>query len=491
MVIRGASVPQEPIIARTQAGRTTATARSGANYAKPPELLREISALQRELAKLSGQDATGLENHHRVIASLDEIIHGCVARVRETLATLEDRRDCRLLLHATRDISGALLDQLECSLNAYGAGRDGVLERNAIADLRLRLVRAGAERVIWERCSGGPPHPHLWQWLGTAFMHAAGGRSSSAAHPVPVVLPSEESVDFHYIRALAACTASLDLLAPQLLAAVDRLMRLSVPVVRFEPEVFEGATHFVDPQGGVPRRLVGISEIAAGAWFFSPGLASEMFREARARAVADTQPPASSPDVETATLHLRALDHLLRHWSAAPPVRRHRRHQMTGTLAAVAGIDELRMVFRGEQGVRRDEWQLRDLSRGGLGAVAANGAVCAGQLVGIHPVDGQGWQLALVRRAWTQEEGATHLGLEVLSRKPILAHVDDGRRPAEVLLCDPLLRGEAVRIIVPLRALGAPTVPLFVTGNGSVQKLRPLDASYTGDGFELRAYQVL
>lgn len=487
MVIRGASVPQEPIIARTQAVRTTA--RAGANYAKLSELLREIRALQRELAKLSGQDATGLENHHRVIASLDEIIHGCVARVRETLATLEDRRDCRPLLLAARDISGALLDQLERSLNAYGAGREGVLERNAIADLRLRLVRAGAERVIWERCCGGPPHPHLWQWLGTAFMHAAGDRSSSAARPVPVVLPSEESVDFHYIRALAVCTASLDLLAPQLLAAVDRLLRLSVPVVRFEPEVFEGATHLVDPQGGVPRRLVGISEIAAGAWFFSPGLASEMFREARARAVADTQPPASSPDAST--LHLRALDHLLRQWSAAPPVRRHRRYQMTGTLAAVAGIDELRMVFRGEQGVRREEWQLRDLSRGGLGAVAANGAVCAGQLVGIHPVDGQGWQLALVRRAWTHEEGATHLGLEVLSRKPVLAHVDDGCRPAEVLLCDPLRRGEAVRIVMPLRALVAPTVPLFVTGNGSVQKLRPLDASYTGDGFELRAYQVL
>lgn len=487
--MRGAGVPQEPIIARSQAGR--ATARAGADYAKLSELLRELRALQRELAKLSRQDATDLGNHHRVIASLEEVINGCIARVRETLATLEDRRDCRPLLHAARDISGALLDQLERCLNAYGAGRDGVLERNAIADLRLRLVRVGAERVIWERCSGGPPHPHLWQWLGMAFMHAEGDRSSSTARSVPVVMPSEESVAFHYIRALAACTASLDLLAPQLLAAVDRLLRLSVPVLRFEPEAFAGATHFVDLQGGVPRRLVGISETAAGAWFFSPGFASEMFREARARAIADTQSPVSAADAEASSLRLRALDHLLQHWSVTPPVRRHRRHLMTGTLAAVAGIDELRRVFRGEQGGRRDEWQLRDLSRGGLGAVAANGAVCVDQLVGIHPVDGQGWQLALVRRAWAQEEGATHLGLEVLSRKPVLAHVDDGRRPAEVLLCDPLLRGEAVRIIVPLRALGAPTVPLFVTGNGSVQKLKPLDASYTGDGFELRVYQVL
>lgn len=487
--MQGGSVPQEPIIALTPAGRVTA--RTGADYTKLSESLHEIRALQRELAKLSRQDATDLASRHRAMASLEEVINGCGARVRETLATLEDRRDCRPLLHAARDISGALLDQLERCLNAYGAGPHSVLEGNAIADLRLRLVRAGAERVIWERCSGGPTHPHLWKWLGMALRSAAGDRSSSTVRPVPVVAPSAESVGFHYIRAVTACTASLDLLAPQLLAAVDRLLRLSVPVVRFEPEVFEGATHFVDPHSGVPRRLVGISETGAGAWFFSPGLASQMFHEARARALADTQPPASSVAPETSTLHLCALDHLLRHWSAVPPARRHRRHLMTGTLAAVAGIDELRRVFRGELGVRRDEWQLRDLSRGGLGAVAVNGEVCVGQLVGIHPVDGQGWQLALVRRAWTQEEGATHLGLEVLSRKPVLVRADDGCRPAEVLLCDPLLRGEAVRIIVPLRALGAPSVPLFITGNGSVQKLKPLDASYTGEGFELRVYQVL
>ncbi|MCC4116910.1 hypothetical protein LLG90_16265 [Aromatoleum toluclasticum] len=490
MVIQGASVPQEPTVAPTQAG--PANARAGADYVKLSELLREIRAVQCELADLSRQDATDLENQHRIIASLDEVVHGCVARVRETLATLGDLRDCRPLLHAVRDMSGALLDQLERCLNTYGGGRNGILARNVIADLRLRLVRAGAERAIWERCSGGPPHPRLWRWLGTALVDAAGEHSSAGARPLPAVMPSEESVEFHYIRALAACTASLDLLPPQLLAAVDRLLRLSVPVVRFGPEVFAGATHFIDPQGGgAPRRLVGVSDIVPGAWFFAPGIAPEMFREARARATADPVFPATSADVEASSLYLRALDHLLQHWSATPPVRRHRRHTITGTLAAVAGIDELRRVFAGEHDVRREEWKLRDLSRGGLGAVAANGAVSVGQLVGIHSVDGQGWQLALVRRAWTVGEGATHVGLEVLSRKPALVHVDDGRRPAEVLLCDPLLRGEAVRIIVPLRVLGTPTVPLFVTGSGSVQKLKPLDASYSGDGFELRVYQVL
>lgn len=468
-----------------------ASARATGGFAKLSELLREIRAIERQLVELSPADASDFENHRRVLAHLEEAVNGCIARIHKALPTLEGRHDCSPLLHAARDISGVLFDQLQRCLTVYGKASGCVPERQVVADLRLRLVRAGAERVIWERCSGGPPHPHLWQLIGMAFTQEL-GNSGTTAGPAPAITPSEESVEFHYIRALAACTASLDLLPPQLLPAVDRLLRLSVPVVRIEPGVFDGATHFVEPQnGGAPRRLVGVSAAVAGAWFFAPGLANEMFGEARERATANAGFPASSIEAEVASLHLRALDHLLQHWSATPPVRRSRRHMITGTLAAVAGIDELRRVFAGEQEVRREEWQLRDLSRGGVGAIAANGTVGVGQLVGIHPVDGQGWQLALVRRAWTEEEGATHLGLEVLSRKPLVAHVDDGRRPAEVLLCDPLLRGEAVRVIAPMRALGAPTVPLFVTGNGSVQKLKPLDASYAGDGFELRVYQVL
>lgn len=483
-------MPQEPMIARIQAGWATASA--GEDYAVLAELLSEIRGLQRELARFPQSDATDSGRRLRVLVHLDKAVIACVGRVRETLATLDDPRDCRPLLHAARDLSGVLLDQLERCLSEDGRRGDGIRELDVAVDLRLRLVRAGAERVIWERCSGGPPHPYLWRWLGTAFMHAVGGRNTSTASPVLAVKSSEDSVEFHYVRALAACTASLDLLPPASLAAVERLLRLSVPTLRFESAAFQGATHFVDPNGGgVPRRLVGVSEAVTGSWFFSPGVAPEMFREGRGRAIADAPSAAASADARASSLHRQALDHLLRHWSTTPPVRRHRRHLIEGALAAVAGIDELRRVFGGGHGVRREEWRLRDLSRGGLGAIAANGGVSVGQLVGIHPVDGQGWQLALVRRAWAPEEGVTHVGLEVLSRKPILARVDDGRRPAEVLLCDPLLRGEAVRVIAPLRTLGAPTVPLFVTGNGGVQKLKPLDASYTGDGFELRVYQVL
>lgn len=489
MVSQGGREPQDPIIAR--AGAARATVGGGANYARLSELLGEIRGLQRELASFSRVEALDPASGPRDLGRIDDSVSSCIGRVREALATLEDPRDCRPLLHAVRDLAGVLLDQLQRSLDDFNGGGDGARLSDVTA-LRLRLVRAGAERVIWERCSGGPPHPNLWRWLGMAFLHAVRERHDAIASPSLAAMGSEASVEFHYARAFAACTASLDLLPPPLLGVVDRLLHLAVPVVRFESAAFMGATHWIDPQGGgSPCRLAGQPDAPTGAWFLSPGLAPEMFREARDRVIDDAQRLASPADTKTVSLRLQALDHLLRHWSATVPARRHRRHLIDGVLAAVAGIDELRKVFGGEHGVCREEWQLRDLSRGGVGAIAANGSVSVGQLVGIHPVDGQGWQLALVRRSWAQDEHTAHVGLEILSRKPMLARVDDGRRPADVLLCDPLRRGEAVRVITPPRAFGGPDLPLFVTGHGGVQKLKPLDACYTGAGFELRVYQVL
>lgn len=490
MVSQGGREPQEPIIARAETAR--AMVGGGANYARLSELLGEIRALQRELATLSRMEALDAASGRRVLGRIDEAVIACIGRVRETLATLEDTRDCRPLLHAVRDLAGVLLDRLQHSLAACDGEGEGARQADGADALRLRLVRAGAERVIWERCSGGPPHPHLWRWLGTAFLHAVRERDTAIASPTLAARGAEASVEFHYVRALVACAASLDLLPPLLLGAVDRLLHLAVPVVRFESAAFQEATHWVSPQeGSAPCRLVGQPEAVEGAWFLSPGLAPEMFREARDRALDDARPSASPSDARTASLRVQALDHLMRHWSATQPVRRHRRHLIEGVLAAVAGIDDLRKVFAGENGARREEWRLRDLSRGGVGAIAASGSVSIGQLVGIHPVDGEGWQLALVRRSWAQDDDSAHVGLEILSRRPSLAHVDDGRRPADVLLCDPLRRGEAVRVIAPPRAFGAPDLPLFVTGNGGVQKLKPLDACYAGEGFELRVYQVL
>ena len=187
-----------------------------------------------------------------------------------------------------------------------------------------------------------------------------------------------------------------------------------------------------------------------------------------------------------------AIAHLIRHWAASPPVRRHRRYLLEGPLVAVRGFDQLKEVLGGPgQGIETG-WSLRDVSRGGFAAyvpLTAGKDVRVGELVAVRG-EGSAWQLAVIRRSWAQPDRGVLLGLETLSRSPMRASVDDGRIRTEVLLCDPPMRGEAVRLAATTGALPVGS-PLFLTNGAGILKLKPLDASMAGEGFELRVFQVL
>ena len=71
-----------------------------------------------------------------------------------------------------------------------------------------------------------------------------------------------------------------------------------------------------------------------------------------------------------------------------------------------------------------------------------------------------------------------------------MVQVDDGRNRLDVVVCDPLLHGEAVRLIVPRLALRS-KVPIFLNWQGGLVKLKPLDMGFLGQDYEIRVYQVL
>ena len=82
------------------------------------------------------------------------------------------------------------------------------------------------------------------------------------------------------------------------------------------------------------------------------------------------------------------------------------------------------------------------------------------------------------------------VGIEILSLAPAYVQADDGRDAIDVILCDPLSNGEAVRAIGTQRSLSR-GCSLYVVQAGKVWKLRPMEFSLQGDDFELRVYQVL
>jgi hypothetical protein len=460
------------------------------------DLLGEIAALTLNLRHLARSDAISVDARFEAVTRLDDRLRDCIPQLEEAGATFEASKlsVIRRTLACGRDAFGALLDAYQGCIHSYEDQVNDPARRGYLNDCRFALVRAGADRIIWERCCGGPVHGQLWRWLGAAFFHAVSRDGSRMALRFGSPGSAVACVESEYLRAVAAHSAALDVLDPRYIAPIDRLLAFALPMLQFQATPIAGSTYHVDPRSSVaPRRMVRIPDSITGLWFFSPRAALDALQKI-AREVQDGNVPAGLALTEPDDTSLNAaLAHLLRHWSDTPPVRRHRRHLLGGMLSAVRGIDELKRLFSGQVVMQQAEWSLRDVSRGGLGAYApthSDPSVRVGELVGVSPHDGRSWQLAVVRRTWGELGHYPLVGLETLSQNPSLADVDDGRTRACVLLCDPLLRGEAVRIAAPANLL-SPGVPLFVTSNGSIQKLKPLESSMTGDGFELRVYQVL
>lgn len=462
------------------------------------EFARLSESLERVRARLSGvPQASGISLAARfeTLVMLDDQardIYFRIGRDQALIRQLDQQRLARFVAEG-RDLFGLLLEAFRSCLDQSASSPPGVPALRRGRDCTVRMARAAADRVIWERVAGGPPHPHLWSWLGLAFHEAVRSRKDYSAALFGAVGHCATSVEREFLRAVAAQSASLDLLDPALVLPLGRLLSFVLPMLRLEASPFVGALYRVVPEEGVdPRRIVGPPS-ATGGWYFSPGLAVDSLVEVESRIPSGAMPARlASGERDEASLQ-SAIAHLVRHWSASLPVRRHRRHLLDGTLSAVRGLAQLKAALSGQGSVRETVWSLRDVSRGGLAAYAPAGdsdAPRVGELVVFRAVTGAGWQLGLVRRSWAEKPDEVLVGLEMLSQKPMRATVDDGRVRTDVVLCDPVMRGEAVRLAAERGAI-APDAPLFLTNAGGVQKLKPIDSTAMGEGFELRVYQVL
>jgi len=469
--------------------------RSGHASLEPDGISSALATIAAALHGLPGPDQLPPDARFGLIAHLDDDVQRAItvdslqSAVGQGDAVTQER-----VVGMARDVFGVLLDEYQNCLLALREQASAASAMELLHECRVRLVRAGAQRVRWERCAGGPSHPELWSWIGAVFKSAVSdGSLRSTSTAGGAVLPAT-TVEREYLRAVAFYSASLEHLPPVLLAVIDRLIEFALPMLQFQADAVHGAVYCLPPDlAASPRRMVRAPEIRDGASFLSTRVALGALRELAGQLQRGEVSPGFRFASGDSAGFVAGIQHLLRHWSDASPIRRYRRHILGGKLTAVRGIEDLRQLFAGESVSYLAEWEFRDASRGGIGAAIPAGApapVGVGELIGILPHDGEAWQLGIVRRAWLESDAATRIGLEALSQRPVLASADDGLVRAEVFVCDPLSRGEAVRIAAPANTLRA-GVPLFLTTNGSIQKLKPLDAAMTGDGFELRVYQVL
>ncbi len=395
---------------------------------------------------------------------------------------------------AISHVFGALLDAYQhCIDAALGEARPHVAD-SVLRDLHWRLIRAAADRVKWERYAGGPGHGELWTWAGAACRHAM---TAEAAADSDGNVPASfwmSSPGREYIRAVTHFSVGYDVIAPDLLSATERLVEMSLATITLQPGLPQGASCYL-PHGldSPPRRIIGFPDVEAGAWFLHTASARAALVTLSSELGAARGSSGESGDHQSTSPVRRALRHLMRQWSDVAPARRSRRHSVEGELHAVKGFESLERLLAGGQADELAGWSFRDVSRTGVGAWVApdeGSQVSVGDLVGIRPSEGRIWHLGVIRRTWREADSGVQIGLRTLSRAPVLGRIDNGSVASAVLVCDPVVKGEPVRLVVP-RGLIHPGASLFFISERSVLKLKPLRQGITAEDFELWSCQVL
>ena len=376
-----------------------------------------------------------------------------------------DMQEFRLAARALADVYGSLFVQ---------AGH---------AVSRVSAAASCAEALKWDALEGMAPDPVLWERLGSLLRPDLDAGLSLIAGDL-------ESVARHYLRAVSYQAAAFDQLDRKVLVPACHLLEMCLPFLAMSRRPPSAPHYTAFPEhGAVPQRSLSVPR--EPAFHLSTAAAEEWLQGLASRLAEVTSPIALDRGV--AGEYLAVARHLLWRWSDDPPVRRSKRHPMAGRVIVVRGLEACRRLIAGDVDVSASRWSVFDANRGSMGIVSERCSAVEipsiGELVGVRFEDADVVHVGLVRRLRV-DPGGVRFGLQLVSRAPRTATVEDGRAPAQVLLCDPLARGEAVRLIASsANVLGDDS--LFLKAASAVYKLHPLEAPWVGLGFAMRVYQLI
>lgn len=377
-------------------------------------------------------------------------------------------------LAAARDASLAVCDAYWClSPSQSTAGLDPV---------RLRLAVSVVEAMKWSACDRFSPDETLWARISQLFLASPEASASVIGGDVP-------GIGREYLRAVAYYSANLDQVELNMAITLVHLIDLSLPFLELTRKAGAAPQYAVSPsRDSIPARRAG--EHDPEEWYFAPWAADELLADFEAKLEAGSVPKVlgalPAEELRPALRYLRAQ------WSTQPPVRHRRRFAQDVGVSVARGFAACLSAVRGEPLPVVRNWKVLDFSRSGLYILADSDPTRAwpdiGELLGIHFVDGEGWQLGIVRRLrmWPSHAG---LGVELLAWKPSVATVDDGQFAVEGILCDVPEKGGVIRL---LSHSNAPELaePVFLREPASLIKLRPVQTLAAESGYKLVAYQV-
>jgi len=456
----------------------------------PQEAVREAAEWLETLSQFKESDSAALLG---LLAQVDEATQPAVRALREEYVAPQPLLPRAELWVRARHFWTQLAERYEELLRVVRQS-ETKLPSAPMAELCVRLIRASAGEQRWDSLHYGPFDHRHWSRVGDAYLAAQQNDLLEAHVVIRPPRQTETCVAREYLRSVALATAALDELDEVQVEQAWRLLHYVLPSLRLDFESTTDSIFWIHPASGrPPQRMVRPPSEGERPLYFSGSAAREALQHLQSLVREGNPPPTLALNSDEDYDRLGPLlEHLIRHWSAEPPVRRHRRHKLRAQLQVVEGLEFVTDHLSGLVGLPVSNWEQIDVSLNGVGASAPlteKRPLRIGSLVGMLSEDGNRWLVGMVRRMRREAQERALVGVEILSWHPLSARADDGARELRVLLLDPLTRGGNIRVAIPEGPMRR-AAPLYLIGHNKAVKLIPQSLIERGADFEIRCYQL-
>jgi hypothetical protein len=367
--------------------------------------------------------------------------------------------------------------------------------------LIVRALRGFAQQIKWMHMRYGPVDLASWGVFNSVYAYAEVRQLAQAK--VAYAGGGETTPQLEFLKGAMFSASAPDGLLPLEVEVAERL------IARLAPRFVIGAApapafvFWTDlAQAMPPARSSRAPKPAPALRCFGPGAALEEVHALAEQVMVGGQVPPEVNLGATYDAHLvqDVLRHLHLYWSPQPPERKTQRHPVKSRLSVTNGYESVIGVLGGGDSLDFDNpstesWIVENVSAGGFGAVVPQVKgdwLRVGALLALQPEGGSNWVLGIVRRVNKTASQQARVGIETLSKTPVLSRFAVSGVKAVTEQGVLLKNGEAAETRIVLKpGVFAPAQNLEVAQDGRQHVYLPQAVAERGEDYEIARFREL
>jgi hypothetical protein len=318
-------------------------------------------------------------------------------------------------------------------VDQFVQGHKGVDAAKALLPLLLvRTQRSFAQHIKWMHMRYGPIEPASWGVFNSVYAFAEVRQLTQSKVTVYPGTAGDSTPQLEFLKGAMFSVSAPDGMLPLEVELAERLIGAAAPRFVLANAPAPGLTFWLDlAQAMPPARLSRAPQPALGLRCFGPGAALAELHDLAEKVLVGGQIP---PEVNLGGSYephmaLDVMRHLHLYWSPEAPERKTQRHPVKSRLSVAHGYDGVVGVLGGGDTLDFDNqnaesWIVENVSAGGFGAVVPQMKgdwLRVGALLALQPEGGTNWVLGLVRRVNKIAGQQARVGIETLSKTPLLS----------------------------------------------------------------------